>query len=65
MKYIEVIYRDLSNSGPKIVGIFIISFFGSPNMVESPKKVDDGNVLFISIVGYLILIKKLVRSQVW
>ena len=55
MKYIEVIYRDLSNSGPKIVGIFIISFFGSPNMVESPKKVDDGNVLFMCNVGHHFL----------
>ena len=41
-----------------------------PNTVESPKKmfikdVHDGNVLFISIVRHLVLIKRLVRSRVW
>ena len=56
MECIQVIIGDLSNSGPKIIGIFIISIFGSPNTVESPKKdVDDGNVLFICNVGHLFL----------
>ena len=64
MKSNQVIFGDLSNSAKqKFMDCFNVWL--TKHRWVSEKDVHYGNVFFISIVGHLVLIERLVRSQVW